>query len=438
MSLENFNNFIFVFQLNVLVFVSAVVNSMNVKEAVSDYGNLKTLLLLNILLLPLLVCNWGLALLTVNDFLDGVYAAYYIIAVVTALVVFVGYCIINRRVRFSLRMTWWKLMGKEVSPDESLSVTRVSLASRNQFASPFEIHRPPRSLGVTSSSTTSRSTTTKGSSAHYYDTRHHHHHHHHHRRRHKRRHCKHRYQPSSLGESNPSLDLASSHSSDCDEGNSVAPTQNQINSVIQRNLHSSWVRESQEDIAVQEQEEQDRSEETRDDLSPYGTLAGRMRSNILALSLGEEVLRSETGQEIYSSSRSSSSKVNNNNMTDTGIPSSSYLMTQRPVLLGSVSHDIDHNDDDDDPRDDLKGIEQKQHPNQEDDERRATEVITSATSEQNTSKEDRAGREEEEEEGTGKEGRKRAEASSIISSLIPPLTAIDLTSDSESDPTDFF
>lgn len=383
--------------------------SIEVKEAVSDYGNLKTLLCLNILLLPLFLSNWGLALLTVNDFLEGVYAAYYVVAVITAIVVFVGYCIINRRVRFSLRMTWWKLTGKEIAVEESMSVTRVSLASRNAFTSPFEVHRPPRSLGVTSSSTTSRSTTTKGSSAQYYETRHHHHHGH--RRRHKRRHCKHRYRPSSLSESNPSLELASSHSSDCDEGNSVAPSQNEINSAIQRNLHSTWIRESEEDLASQTIVEDVQG--SQEDLNPYGTLGSRpcMRSNILAL--GQEVETNLSPIEpLYSSSRSSSSKVNNNRMTDT---STSYLTRE---VVGLVVDEIDNRD--------LEVNEQQQEVrqelNQEQDNNHETEVA-SAQQDSSSSEKNR------------EEGRRsnrmpvREESSSIISALtlIPPLTSADLT-----------
>jgi hypothetical protein len=415
-------------QLNILVFISSVVASIEMKEAVSDYGNLKTLLCLNVLLLPLMLSNWGLALLTVNDFLEGVYAAYYILAVITSIVVFVGYCIINRRVRFSLRMTWWKLAGKEIAGEESLSVTRVSLASRNAFASPFEVHRPPRSLGVTSSSTTSRSTTTKGSSAQYYDHRHHHHHGH--RRRHKRRHCKHRYRPSSMSESNPSLELASSHSSDCDEGNSVAPTQNEINSAIQRNLHSSWVRESQEDIANQQIQDNLQGQGSLEEVNPYATFASRpgIRSNILAM--GEEVETNLSPIEpLYSSSRSSSSKVNNNRMTET---STSYLDRR---AMGLVASEIDNLY--------LEVNEQKvpatqsQSKNQEDNHHEETggiEEETVASAQQDSSSSDR---QEERRQESGNEGTNRMharEASSIISALtlIPPLTSADLTA-SDSD-----
>jgi len=230
--------------LNILIFISALCSSSDLKGAVSDFGNLKTLLWLNIVLLPLLGLNCMSALLTVNDFFDGFYILYYITPVITSIYVFISYCVVNRRVRFSLKITYWKLRGKNVTShaiDESLSVTRVSLASRNasMFQSPFDIHRPTpaRSIGVTSTSTTSRSTTTKGSSSQYDHYDHHHHHSHRHRKkRHRRRHHRH-YKNSTYSESNPSLDLASSHSSDEDDGTSVGQSnQNEINSMIQRNL----------------------------------------------------------------------------------------------------------------------------------------------------------------------------------------------------------
>ena len=225
------SNYLFV-QLNVIIFTLVLRTSIQMKDAVSDFGNLKTLLCLSILLLPLLGCNWILALFTVNEYLDGLFAssAYYLISIATSIYVFVGYCVVNRIVRLNLKHTWCRLIGKSVPVEESLSVTRMTLASRNghSFTSPFEIHRSPRSFGVTTSSTTSRSTTTKTSSGH-----------HHHEAKRSRKHRRHRkrFKPSSVSESNPSLSLASSHSSDQDEGNSVAPTQNEINSVIQQSLN---------------------------------------------------------------------------------------------------------------------------------------------------------------------------------------------------------
>ena len=218
--------------MNVIIFTLVLKTSMQMKDAVSDFGNLKTLLCLSIMLLPLLAGNWMLALFTVNEYLDGLFAssAYYFVSLATAIYVFIAYCVVNRIVRLNMKHTWCRLIGKNVSAEESMSVTRMTLASRNahsSFVSPFDIHRSPRSFGVTTSSTTSRSTTTKTSSGPEVK-----------RSRKHRRHRK-RFKPSSISESNPSLSLASSHSSDQDEGNSVAPTQNEINSVIQQSLNVS-------------------------------------------------------------------------------------------------------------------------------------------------------------------------------------------------------
>lgn len=227
-------------QMNVIIFSLVLRASIQMKDAVSDFGNLKTLLCLSILLLPLLGCNWILALLTVNEYLDGLFAssAYYLVSLATAIYVFIGYCLVNRIVRLNLKHTWCRLTGRNVSAEESLSVTRMTLASRNahsSFVSPFDVHRSPRSFGVTTSSTTSRSTTTKTSSGP--DVK---------RSRKHRRHRRRFIAATSVSESNPSLSLASSHSSDEDEGNSVAPTQNEINSVIQQSLNVSTAEAGEE------------------------------------------------------------------------------------------------------------------------------------------------------------------------------------------------
>lgn len=294
-------NYLFV-QLNVIIFTLVLRTSIQMKDAVSDFGNLKTLLCLSILLLPLLGCNWILALFTVNEYLDGLLAssAYYLISIATSIYVFVGYCVVNRIVRLNLKHTWCRLIGKSVPVEESLSVTRMTLASRNghSFTSPFEIHRSPRSFGVTTSSTTSRSTTTKTSSGHHHEAK---------RSRKHRRHRK-RFKPSSVSESNPSLSLASSHSSDQDEGNSVAPTQNEINSVIQQSLNVAGT-----PPAEHQQQDQPDADVTANAVSQghaiahYGIIGPKIinhesrpytRCNILAMGLGgspPEASASSTG-----------------------------------------------------------------------------------------------------------------------------------------------
>lgn len=228
--------------LTLIIFIFTIQTSVDIKESViSDYGNMRSLTWISFALLPMITCHWLLALLTVNDYLEDLYPSFYIIASITSCYICFGYCFINTRVRQNLKLTWirWTSTGKHSNSnnnnfDENLSVTRVTMASRNAFHSPFESSYP-RSIAVTDASTTSRSSTAKASSTYYglnthrYSNRKSHRKHRSHRRRHKK--------DDTFSESNPSLELASSHSSDADDGTSVGPhTQNEINSQIERNL----------------------------------------------------------------------------------------------------------------------------------------------------------------------------------------------------------
>lgn len=213
--------------------------SVQIKETISDYGNLKTLLWLSIILLPLLGATWILAMLSVNDSSDELNFGFSAMCIVSSIYIFIGYCLINRRVRYNMRVTWWRMQGRKVSyVDESLSGTRTSVASRSIpfHNSSFDIMH--RNINICASSTTSRSTITKASSSPYridsqmpgssgINRR---------NRRHRRRNA---HSADSESDSDVSydrsFDLASSHSSDEDD-KSNAPQQNRINSAIQNNL----------------------------------------------------------------------------------------------------------------------------------------------------------------------------------------------------------
>ena len=213
--------------------------SVQIKETISDYGNLKTLLWLSIILLPLLGVTWILAMLSVNDSSDELNFGFSAMCIISSIYIFIGYCLINRRVRYNIRVTWWRMQGRKVSyVDESLSGTRTSVASRSIpfHNSSFDIMH--RNINICASSTTSRSTITKASSSPYridsqmpgssgINRR---------NRRHRRRNA---HSADSESDSDVSydrsFDLASSHSSDEDD-KSNAPQQNRINSAIQNNL----------------------------------------------------------------------------------------------------------------------------------------------------------------------------------------------------------
>lgn len=315
--------------MNAIIFTLVLKTSCQMKDAVSDFGNLKTLLCLSICLLPLLVCNWLFALLSVSEYLDGDWSfAYYAASLATAIYVFIGYCVVNRIVRLNLKHTWCRFIGKNVSAEESMSVTRMTLASRNahsSFASPFDMHRSPRSFGVTTSSTTSRSTTTKTSSGPEVK-----------RTRKHRRHRK-RFKSSSITESNPSLSLASSHSSDQDEGNSLAPTQNEINSVIQQSLNVS---------AAQADEEQGLERDVtgigaqQSFISDYGIIGPKIinhdsrpytRSNILAMGLGGSPEEGSSGEPLYGRGR----RVTSEQRSEQQGPE--YLLSEADASSGPIA-----------------------------------------------------------------------------------------------------
>ncbi|XP_054168820.1 protocadherin-like wing polarity protein stan [Oppia nitens] len=214
--------------INLVVFLLAIQASVQIKEAISDYGNLRTLLWLSIILLPLLGSVWILALLSVNDSLDELHYGYSMMSLLTSLYVFIGYCVINYRVRHNVQALWARIQGKKaIFIDDSLSGTRTSLAGSRSAPvfhnSSFDVLH--RNINICASSTTSRSTVTKTSSSVL---------------RHKRRRAINEDRSESDSDDvsyDRSLDLASSHSSD-DDDNSTAPKQNRINAAIQQQSHS--------------------------------------------------------------------------------------------------------------------------------------------------------------------------------------------------------
>lgn len=249
---------------SIVIFIYSLKASVQIKETISDYGNLKTLLWLSMILLPLLGASWIFSLMASNDTVEELNYSSILLSILSSFYVFVGYCLVNKRVRYNIKITWYRLKGMKITHlEESISGTRASLASRTLTA----VHNPnfdilnSRGFGISTASTTSRSTGTgtrtssspyrsdvmAGSSPHCtgagvgiddgmvvipnrYPRRH---------KKHLRRHH-HRY-PISESESevySRSMDLASSHSSDEEEVNTSidTPEQNQINTLREQSL----------------------------------------------------------------------------------------------------------------------------------------------------------------------------------------------------------
>ncbi|CAL1293860.1 unnamed protein product [Larinioides sclopetarius] len=161
----------FVVLLNLGVFAMAIRASVQIKDTIMDFGNLRTVLWLGIVLLPLLGATWVLAILSVNESLEVLHFIFSLFSCITGIYIFVGYCIINKKVRQQLLHTWARMRGKKVPYDESLSGTRTTVVSRSALAyqnSSFDVLQ--RNMGISTSSTTSRSTTKTSSSPYRSDS----------------------------------------------------------------------------------------------------------------------------------------------------------------------------------------------------------------------------------------------------------------------------
>ncbi|GIX77505.1 protocadherin-like wing polarity protein stan [Caerostris extrusa] len=124
-----------------------------------------------IVLLPLLGATWVLAILSVNESLEVLHFIFSLFSCITGIYIFIGYCIINKKVRQQLIHTWARMRGKKVPYDESLSGTRTTVVSRSALAyqnSSFDVLQ--RNMGISTSSTTSRSTTKTSSSPYRSDS----------------------------------------------------------------------------------------------------------------------------------------------------------------------------------------------------------------------------------------------------------------------------
>lgn len=151
--------------VTLVVFSLSIRASVQIKDTVMDFGNLRALLWVGVLLLPLVGSCWTLAVLSASDEPPTVRLAFPVVAAVTGLYVFLGYCILNRRVRQQLCYVCAKIRGKKTTCDEGSGGTRASAISRSALAyrsSEFDVLH--RTVGISTSSTTSRSTAKTSSS----------------------------------------------------------------------------------------------------------------------------------------------------------------------------------------------------------------------------------------------------------------------------------
>lgn len=158
---------------NLIILVMAIRAAFTLQDHVMGFGNLRTLLWVSVITLPLLGTTWILALLNASERLPLLTPALSVAVLIHAAFSLGGYCFANNRVRENLLRSIMKCMGKKVPLLETPSVIGVqSMSSQNisaQSRSALAYHSAGldpnrRNIGISTSSTTSRSTTKTSSS----------------------------------------------------------------------------------------------------------------------------------------------------------------------------------------------------------------------------------------------------------------------------------
>ncbi|XP_066994105.2 protocadherin-like wing polarity protein stan [Anabrus simplex] len=162
--------------LNLGVLVFSIRAAFTLKDHIMGFGNLRTLLWLSVISLPLLGMAWVLCVLTVSENIPLLSYLLSVAVLVHALFALVGYCFLNSRVRRNLYISILRCLGKKV-PLETSEVTggssqivntQTSRSALAYHSGGFETAR--RHVGISTSSTTSRSTTKTSSSPYRSDT----------------------------------------------------------------------------------------------------------------------------------------------------------------------------------------------------------------------------------------------------------------------------
>ncbi|XP_058065887.1 protocadherin-like wing polarity protein stan [Anopheles bellator] len=144
--------------------------AFTIKDHVLGFGNLRTLLWLSVVSLPLLGIMWVLAVLSASENSQLLNMLLSAVVIMHSLFSVIGYCIINKRVRENLHNAFLRCIGRKVPLlDSSIA---ISSSSQNVgspktpgfagAAAQYETAR--RNIGISTSSTTSRSTAKTSSS----------------------------------------------------------------------------------------------------------------------------------------------------------------------------------------------------------------------------------------------------------------------------------
>ncbi|XP_068147300.1 protocadherin-like wing polarity protein stan isoform X2 [Drosophila tropicalis] len=163
--------------VNLLILFVSVKAAFTLKDHVLGFGNLRTLLWLSVVSLPLMGVMWVLAVLAASEHSQLLSLLLSGVVLLHALFCLIGYCIINKRVRENLQRTCLRCMGRKVPLlDSSMVVSNSShnvngttaTARPNNFLAGTYDGTARRNIGISASSTTSRSTA-KTSSSPYSD-----------------------------------------------------------------------------------------------------------------------------------------------------------------------------------------------------------------------------------------------------------------------------
>ncbi|XP_050557052.1 protocadherin-like wing polarity protein stan isoform X2 [Spodoptera frugiperda] len=158
-----------------LVFLAGATRAaFTVRDHVIGFGNLRLLLGVSVVCVPLVVVSWASALLLGSEVgarRDALSAALAAAVAAHAAAAALGYIAFNIRVRDNLKRTVLRCLGKKVplvdtSIIVSSSAQNLSQVNRSALAyhSSTEPGRQMRNIGISASSTTSRSTTKTSSS----------------------------------------------------------------------------------------------------------------------------------------------------------------------------------------------------------------------------------------------------------------------------------
>lgn len=165
--------------VNLLILFVSVKAAFTLKDHVLGFGNLRTLLWLSVVSLPLLGVMWVLAVLTASENAQLLSMLLSGVVVLHAIFCLVGYCIINKRVRENLQRTFLRCMGRKVPlldssmvvSNSSHNVNGTNINRSNNFivtSTTTNYDSQRRNVGISVSSTTSRSTAKTSSSPYRY------------------------------------------------------------------------------------------------------------------------------------------------------------------------------------------------------------------------------------------------------------------------------